>query len=250
MKKFKFIGLFFAALATMPLLQSCLDDDNGPNEALVISTINKISPDSKEFYFTLDNGKKMHPDNIQGWSGKDYEDGQRAFVIFNELEQPVEGYEYNILVRQIREVLTKDIVTMGGENTEEKIGDDKINITYMWISSDRKYLTIEFQYYGTHSEDKKHFLNLVINDAQPSPTTNGQEGDNDKDASSGAAGDEDFINLEFRHNSEGDSPARLGEGYVSFKLDEIKDRMEGKKGLRIRVNTIHNDIQIKEVKFP
>lgn len=233
MKKFKFIAFFFAALATAPLLQSCLDDDNGPNEALVISTINKISPDSKEFYFTLDNGKKMHPDNMQGWSGKDYEEGQRAFVIFNKLEQPVEGYDYNIQVRQIREVLTKDIVTMGGENTEEKIGDDKINATYMWISSDRKYLTIEFQYYGTHSTDKKHFLNLVINDAQPSPAT-----------------DDDFINLEFRHNSEGDSPIHLGEGYVSFKLDEINERMEGKKGLRIRVNTLYNDIQTKEVKFP
>lgn len=243
MKKFKFIGLFFAALATMPLLQSCLDDDNGPNEALVISTINKISPDSKEFYFTLDNGKKMYPDNMQGWSGKDYVEGQRAFVIFNELEQPVEGYDYNILVRQIREVLTKDIVTMGGENTEEKIGDDKINITYMWISSDRKYLTIEFQYYGTHSEDKKHFLNLVINDAQSSPTADDEEGGSD-------GSDDDFINLEFRHNSEGDSPVSLGEGYVSFKLDEINDRMEGKKGLRIRVNTIHNSIQTKEVKFP
>lgn len=245
MKKFKFIALFFATMATMPMLQSCLDDDNGPNEALVISTINKISPDSKEFYFTLDNGKKMRPDNVQGWSGKDYEDGQRAFVIFNELEQPVEGYDYNILVRQIREVLTKDIVTMGGENTEEKIGDDKINITYMWISSDRKYLTIEFQYYGTHSEDKKHFLNLVINDAQSSPTAEGEE-----DTNGGTDSDDDFINLEFRHNSEGDSPVHLGEGYVSFKLDEIKDRMEGKKGLRIRVNTIHNDIQTKEVKFP
>lgn len=247
MKKFKFIGFALAILTTMPMLQSCLDDDNGPNEALVISTINKISPDSKEFYFTLDNGKKMRPDNVQGWSGKDYEDGQRAFVIFNELEQSVEGYDYNILVRQIREVLTKDIVTMGGENTEEKIGDDKINITYMWISSDRKYLTIEFQYYGTHSEDKKHFLNLVINDAQPSPTADNADADND---SNNGGADSDFINLEFRHNSEGDSPVHLGEGYVSFKLDEIKDRMEGKKGLRIRVNTIHNDIQIKEVKFP
>lgn len=243
MKKFKFIGFALAILTTMPMLQSCLDDDNGPSEALVISTINKISPDSKDFYFTLDNGKKMHPDNAQGWSGKDYKDGQRAFVIFNELEQPVEGYDYNILVRQIREVLTKDIVTMGGENTEEKIGDDKINVTYMWISSDRKYLTIEFQYYGTHSEDKKHFLNLVINDTQPSPTADNADGDNEST-------DDDFINLEFRHNNEGDSPVQLGEGYVSFKLDEIKDRMEGKKGLRIRVNTLHNDVQMKEVKFP
>ena len=40
------------------------------------------------------------------------------------------------------------------DNDEEKIGDDKINTTYMWINKDNKYLTIEFQYYGTHSEDK------------------------------------------------------------------------------------------------
>ena len=45
-------------------------------------------------------------------------------------------------------------------------------------------------------------------------------------------------------------PQRLGEGYVSFKLDKIKDRMEGKKGLRIRVNTIYGGPKTYEVKFP
>lgn len=39
-------------------------------------------------------------------------------------------------------------------------------------------------------------------------------------------------------------------GYVSFKLDKIKDRMEGKKGLRIRVNTIYGGPKTYEVKFP
>jgi len=44
-----------------------------------------------------------------------------AFVIFKELEEPVKGYDYNIQVREIKEILTKEIVTMGeGENTEEK----------------------------------------------------------------------------------------------------------------------------------
>ena len=57
------------------------------------------------------------------------------------------------------------------DNDEEKIGDDKINTTYMWINKDNKYLTIEFQYYGTHSEDKKHFLNLVINDKEETAPT-------------------------------------------------------------------------------
>ena len=204
MKKFKFIAFIIAVMTTMPILQSCLDDDSS-SDSLVIGTINLISPDSKDFYFTLDDGKTMFPSNGNGWIS-----GQRAFVIFKELEEPVKGYDYNIQVREIKEILTKEIVTMGeGENTEEKIGDDKINSTYMWITQDKKYLTIEFQYYGTHSEDKKHFLNLVINTAD-----------------------------------------RLGEGYISFKLDKIQDQMKGKKGLRIRVKTLYNGEKFYEVKFP
>ena len=152
-------------------------------------------------------------------------------------EEPVKGYDYNIQVREIKEILTKEIVTMGeGENTEEKIGDDKINSTYMWITQDKKYLTIEFQYYGTHSEDKKHFLNLVINNKEAEPAAD--------DAN------DEYIDLEFRHNDEGDTADRLGEGYISFKLDKIQDQMKGKKGLRIRVKTLYNGEKFYEVKFP
>ena len=134
MKKFKFIAFFIAVMTTMPILQSCLDDDDSSSDSLVISTINLISPDSKDFYFTLDDGKTMFPSNGNGWISDKNKDGQRAFVIFKELEEPVKGYDYNIQVREIKEILTKEIVTMGeGENTEEKIGDDKINSTYMWI---------------------------------------------------------------------------------------------------------------------
>ena len=240
MKKFKFIAFFIAVMTTMPILQSCLDDDSS-SDSLVIGTINLISPDSKDFYFTLDDGKTMFPSNGNGWISDKNKDGQRAFVIFKELEEPVKGYDYNIQVREIKEILTKEIVTMGeGENTEEKIGDDKINATYMWISKDKKYLTIEYQYYGTHSTDKKHFLNLVINNKEGATTENGENDDNE------------YINLEFRHNSEGDSPdsGYLNEGYVSFKLDKIKEQMEGKKGLAIRVKTLYDGKKDYEVPFP
>ena len=91
-----------------------------------------ISQDSKEFYFTLDDGKKMYPSNGQGWSNKDWVEGQRALVIFNELDEPVNGYDLNIQVRGINPILSKDIITMGqDDNDEEKVGDDKINTTYM-----------------------------------------------------------------------------------------------------------------------
>ena len=240
MKKLKFITLTLAIIITLPMLQSCLDDNDHQSRSLVISTINQISEDSKEFYFTLDNGKTMFPSNSQAWGGEKFENGQRAFVIFNELEQPVNGYDLNIQVRGINPILTKDIITMGeDDNDEEKVGDDKINTTYMWINKDNKYLTIEFQYYGTHSEDKKHFLNLVINDKEETAPTADED-----------SAEDEYINLEFRHNSEGDYPQSLGEGYVSFKLDKIKDRMEGKKGLRIRVNTLYGGPKTYEVKFP
>lgn len=235
MKKFKFIAFIFVIMTTLPILQSCLDDDSS-SDSLVISTINQVSPDSKDFYFTLDDGKTMFPSDVQGVANNEYEDGQRAFVVFNKLDQTVEGYDYNVQVKRIKEITTKDIITLNeGVNTEEKIGDDKINATYMWITQDKKYLTIEFQYYGTHNEDKKHLLNLVINNKGADPT---------------ADSDQDYIDLEFRHNDEGDSPNDLGEGYVSFKLDEIKDQLIGKKGLRIRVNTLYEKEKFYEVKFP
>lgn len=237
MKKFRFIAFIFATMALVPFLQSCLNDDDEPSDSLVISTLNVPNPESRDFYFTLDNGKKMFPSNTNGMGSYELKDGQRVFVICKELDEKAEGYDYNVEVKDIRNILTKDIITMGeGENTDEKIGDDKINATYMWYTKDMKYLTIEFQYYGTHSEDKKHFLNLVINNPtiEPAPT----------------AETDDYLNLEFRHNDEGDAPNRLGEGYVSFKLENIKELAQGKKGLKIRVNTIYDGVKYYKVDFP
>ena len=102
MKKFKFIAFIIAVMTTMPILQSCLDDDSS-SDSLVIGTINLISPDSKDFYFTLDDGKTMFPSNGNGWISDKNKDGQRAFVIFKELEEPVKGYDYNIQVREIKD---------------------------------------------------------------------------------------------------------------------------------------------------
>lgn len=241
MKNFKVTAFILAIITAMPILQSCLDDDDSSSDSLVISTINKISPDSKDIYFTLDNGETMFPGDTRGIGSNDYEEGQRAFVVFNQLDQPVDGYDYNIQVKRIKEILTKDIITLGeGENTEEIVGDDKINTTYMWITQDHKYLTIEFQYYGTHVDENKHLLNLVINNKEAEPTA---------DAADDAV-DNNYIDLEFRHNSEGDSPDHLGEGYVSFKLDKIKEQLEGKKGVRIRVNSIYAGEKYYKVEFP
>ena len=187
--------------------------------------------------------------DVDPFSDRDmYDPSANTDILQNDLDNPNRkvvkgdrfGYDYNIQVRDITKVLTKEIVTMDDEeNTEEKIGDDKINATYMWISKDKKYLTIEFQYYGTHSEDKKHFLNLVINNKEADSAAENEDNT-----------DDEYINLEFRHNSERDSPDHLGEGYVSFKLDKIEEQIEGKKGLNIRVRTLYDGIKNYKVQFP
>ena len=74
MKKLKFITLTLAIIITLPMLQSCLDDNDHQSRSLVISTINQISEDSKEFYFTLDNGKTMFPSNSQAWGGEKFDE--------------------------------------------------------------------------------------------------------------------------------------------------------------------------------
>jgi len=50
----------------------------------------------------------------------------------------LKGYDYNIQVREIKEILTKEIVTMGeGENTEEKIGIIQSEIEILAIRADQ-----------------------------------------------------------------------------------------------------------------
>jgi hypothetical protein len=219
MKKVKWILCSFLLIGGSLLLQSCLDDDdNNDYNSLAITTI-KVKA-GQDYYFALDDGKKMLPGDTTSIHNYLVKDGQRAFVYFNLLEEKKEGYDYNAKVQYIENILTKSVIPMD-EQTTDSIGDDRINIVDMWLGGG--YLNIEFQLFGTQNIQKKHMLNLVRNERQDAP----QE-------------DADYINLEFRHNAYDDTPAYLGNGFVCFKLDNIDTT---KKGFNIRVNTLYNGIK-------
>lgn len=217
-QKMTFVALMILFL-TMPMLQSCLDDwDNDYDTLFAIGTVKVI--EGKDYYFALDEGSKLYPGDTTYVRNYALVDGQRAFVYFSELKEPVTGYDYNAQIKHIENILTKDIYFMPAEKNDS-IGDDRINATDFWITGD--YLNIKYQFYHSNDTEKKHMLNLVVNEASTS------EGDK-----------ADYVNLELRHNAFNDNQISLGTGLVSFKLDNITDLLAGKKGLNIRVKSLYD----------
>ena len=206
MKKLRTIlAAFLLLFIATPVLQSCLDDwDDAEHPLLAIGTVRII--DGKDYYFALDEGTKMFPG-----------------------DEEVTGYDYNAKINHVENILTKDIYFMPAEKADS-IGDDRININNMWITDN--YLNIQYQLYHSNSNDKKHMLNLIVNEAS--------DGKNDK---------EGYITLEFRQNAYGDEPLIPGQGLVSFKLDKIADRIPGKAGLNIRVKSLHDGEYYKTIDF-
>lgn len=222
------LAAFLLLLIAMPALQSCLDDwDDNEHSSLTIGTVRIIN--GKEYYFALDEGTRMFPGDTTQLNNYALTEGQRAFVYFNLLDEKVDGYDYNAKINHIENILTKDIYLMPAEKADS-IGDDPINVTNMWITDN--YLNIQYQLYHSNSSDKKHMLNLIVNEAS--------DGQGDK---------EGYITLEFRQNAYNDNPLVPGQGLVSFKLDKIADRMEGKTGLNIRIKSLYDGKRYMPIDF-
>lgn len=214
-------AFLFLALIFIPSLQSCLDDDD--KYYLALATF-RVAEDEHP-YFVLDDGETMYPNNRLF---KKIEDGQRVYVHFDILKEEVEGYDYHIEIRGIVEVLTKDVIVMTDE-TSNNIGDDPINITGAWFGDG--YLNVEFVFMGTSSPEERHMVNLVHNNTTGANDENTEEG---------------FINLEFRHNAYEDQPLERLRGIVAFK-GPFGD--EEDKGLIIRYNSIYDGVKYLKINF-
>lgn len=147
------------------MLQSCLnDDDENRGTRFTIGTIEVIG--EKEYFFNLDDGDKMYPSDTTYIHNYTVENNQRVFIHFLPLEEDIPGYDYNVKLIQLENILTKDIIPLT-EETADSIGNDRINATSLWITGN--YLNIEHQFFHSNNPDKKHMLNLVINETAETP---------------------------------------------------------------------------------
>ncbi len=210
------ITLLLAGASAM--LSSCLDDAENSYSQLTIGTVRII--ENNDYYFQLDPGSKMYPGDTTRINNYPLKEGQRAFINFDLLDEKIPGYEYNALIYKIENILTKDILRMPSDITEEEVGNDKINITNIWISEG--FLNIQYQFFYDKNSDKKHLLNLVINEKN---TENGI--------------DDDYFTLELRRNGFKEHESTLGRGLISFRLDKISADLAKKKGVAVRYHSLY-----------
>ena len=178
MKKLRFYSVVFTfALLIIPMLQSCLnDDDENRGTRFTIGTIEVIG--EKEYFFNLDDGDKMYPSDTTYIHNYTVENNQRVFIHFLPLEEDIPGYDYNVKLIQLENILTKDIIPLT-EETADSIGNDRINATSLWITGN--YLNIEHQFFHSNNPDKKHMLNLVINETAETPDPEEDTDDREKE---------------------------------------------------------------------
>lgn len=229
----KFVWFTLSLSITLSLLiQSCNIDQYDSFGDIPSLNADKVSiatiqatETNDEYFFLIDGDKKLYPGDLSSITNYKWLAGQRVFVYFNLLGEKMDGYDYNAEIVYIQDILTKNIIPIT-EETADSIGDDKINITYAWFGGG--HLNIEFQYLGTENASKPHMINLVYNENSYS--------------------DPEYITLEFRHNAYEDSPYKLLSGIASFKMPSSSESSH-LKGVKLRVNTIYDDVKYRTVNF-
>jgi hypothetical protein len=117
---------------------------------------------------------------------------------------------FYIRVNSVKKVLLKGILDITEEN-RDSIGNDPVIVREVWQTD--SLLNFEIKYYGRY---ETHFINLV---KEPGELTE----------------DNQPIELELRHNDNGDVEDIPYAAYVSFRLDEI--RIAGLDSVQFRVTS-------------
>jgi hypothetical protein len=196
--------VFAILIASVFLMTGCLDDDDYYSLSdmwVGFGIFQETDSNAYGYRIVMDNNDVLIP-VVSNFNVFYYvEDGDRVFVNYTILDDNSangeDATEYFIRLNSVQNILMKSILDITEENSDS-IGNDPITVTYVWLTD--SLLNFELKYWGN---SEVHFINLV---KQPGELTE----------------EDQPIELELRHNANGDDESIPYKAFVSFRLGELE----------------------------
>jgi hypothetical protein len=196
--------IFLTLISSVFLMTSCMDDDGYSLGKIWVGfgILQKTDLVTNEYRIVMDNKSVLVPVSVDFNIYHYAKDGDRVLINYTILDDNAQGNEpateYYVRINSVSKVLMKGIIDIT-EEIQDSIGNNPIDVRDIWVSD--SLLNIKIRYWGFN---KTHFINLVkepgeLNTNTPQP-----------------------IELELRHNNNGDEEKIAHTGYVSFRLNALK----------------------------
>lgn len=204
MKNVSRIIIFIAAALMCLGTASCMKDTTIQYNNMTMGNVEGST-------FVSDQGNIF---NVVEYEGNYYDElmkTERAYILCDVLSKTAGGQdnEYDIRLNAMVKVLTKDIITLGTETTEEMVKEDPVDVKSIWLSGGYMNFYIEFPV--RESSQTAHMVNLI-----------------QKEAKEGYA-------FTFTHNANGetreaypDEEFDIAGGYISFPINTLIQENEAK----------------------
>lgn len=226
----KKIGFLLLAACAAIGLSSCNNDSGNYSWGSSLVTVRTFGGISSDYYFESDGGEKIHVGDRSRVGSYVAEDGNRALITYQFLDEKKEGYDYNILLYTIDDIRWGDTRTVTSQEELDLLGSDKTSLYVdqyygqYAIGATTEILNANFVYYA--SDTKKHTFTLVKPDFEgyvPETTENG------------------YLNLELRHHAGEEDTKQVKSEWMSFRLDDFAADLSGMKGIIVSMKTHDSD---------
>ncbi len=235
----RLLKFLMLSMAAAPLLVSCSMDADAPGDYADYPRYYAyvtVNVDGRSYYFTGDDGKTYYPGDVKRIDMYettdeygDSKDGRRAFIRFNMMYEPQSGYDYNVILYYVEDILSKTVEVAATEDEVEAAGDDRLRIEEAAFQGD--WLDIIFEIETTPYS--MHKMTLLDNRTIDAP----------------AGMPADYQYLEFRQEAEDMTGGNINKGIASYKLGAYHPAATGMKGFYVRINNLDGNVEYVTIPY-
>ena len=192
MKRFR---IFYCLVLFSLIFIGCMKDDS----VEYYTALGTVDKDNDSTIIVTDDDERLLVNNAGSLS--EVNSNERIIAYFSMSDQTLPtGIDYVVDIFNFSKVLFKPVIELTTE-IADSIGVDPLEVSRIWLVKD--YLNLEFKYYGF---DKIHYINLTRAPGEISTDT---------------------IELEIKHNDNGDGSSYKLNGFVSFDLESLQNEISG-----------------------